>query len=98
MIKIWVDDIRKKPADYDIWMKSVTDATHYLRSLNPNTEILLDLDHDAGNYAKLGGDYYKILDWCEGHGYKPVVHFHSMNPVGVEKMRQIAQYNHWEEI
>jgi len=98
MIKIWVDDVRKAPKDYDIWMKSVTDTIHFLKHCHNRHDLFLDLDHDAGDYAKLGGDYYKILDWCEAHDYTPVVKFHSMNPVGVEKMRQIAQRNHWLEI
>ena len=98
MIKIWVDDVRPMPKGYDVCMKSTLDTIHYLKGHSPQTNIFLDLDHDAGNYAKLGGDYYKILDWCEGHGYNPVVHFHSQNSAGVEKMRFIAQHNHWEEI
>lgn len=98
MIKIWVDDVRKVPAGYDIALKSTTDVIHYLKGYKPSTNIFLDLDHDAGDFAKLGGDYYKILDWCEAHGYHPVVHFHSQNVVGVQKMRLIAQHNHWEEI
>ncbi len=98
MIKIWVDDIREMPADYTIWLRSTMDATHYIRKLNPKTMFLLDLDHDAGDYHKFGGDYYKILDWCEAHGYNPILHFHSMNPAGVEKMRLIADRNNWEVI
>lgn len=99
MYKIWVDDVRKPSKDYDVWMKSVTDTIHFLHNCQlSKREVLLDLDHDAGDYAKLGGDYYKILDWCEAHNYNPVVHFHSMNPVGVDKMRQIAQRNHWLEV
>ena len=98
MIKIWVDDIREMPADYTIWLRSTMDAIHYIRKLNPKTEFLLDLDHDAGNYYKFGGDYYKILDWCEAHRYTPFVRFHSMNPAGVTKMRLIANRNNWKII
>lgn len=48
--------------------------------------ILIDLDHDAGDYASKGGDYIKLLDWLEAKnivdtGYS--FHLHSMNPVGV---------------
>ena len=98
MIKIWVDDIREMPADYTIWLRSTMDATHYIRKLNPKTKFLLDLDHDAGDYEKLGGDYYKILDYCEAHGYNPIVHIHSMNSAGAWKMRLIAERNNWEII
>ena len=98
MNKIWVDDVRPMPAGYDMWVRSVVDATHYLRHLNPKTEILLDLDHDAGDYAKLGGDYFKILDWCEAHGYNPIVHIHTMNPAGAQRMRLIVARNNWLEV
>jgi hypothetical protein len=97
MIKIWVDDVRSMPKGYDIWLRSVIDVKHYIHSLSPHTEFMLDLDHDAGDYTKLGGDYIKILDWCEREGLNPVVRIHSMNPVGVSKMRQIISHNHWKE-
>ena len=43
MVKIWVDDVRKKPDDYDIWLKSVTDTIHYLRSFKPSDNFLIDI-------------------------------------------------------
>lgn len=100
MITIWIDDVRPAPSDkYDIALKSTIDVIHYLKThVRPEANVFLDIDHDAGDYAKLGGDYYKILDWCEAHNYNPVVHIHSMNVVGVQKMRQIIQRNGWEEI
>lgn len=100
MIKIWIDDVRPVPSDkYDIALKSTIDVIHYLKThVRSDANVFLDIDHDAGDYAKLGGDYYKILDWCEAHDYNPVMHIHSMNPVGIQKMRQIIQRNGWEEI
>ena len=100
MITIWIDDVRPAPSDnYDIALKSTVDVIHYLKThVRPEANVFLDIDHDAGDYAKLGGDYYKILDWCEAHNYNPVVHIHSMNVVGIQKMRQIIQRNRWEEI
>ena len=100
MITIWIDDVRPAPSDkYDIALKSTIDVIHYLKTrVRPEANVFLDIDHDAGDYAKLGGDYYKILDWCEAHNYNPVVHIHSMNPVGIQKMRQIIRRNGWEEI
>ena len=63
--------------------------------------ILIDLDHDAGDYAFEGGDYIKLLDWLEAKnivdtGYS--FHLHSMNPVGVQNMRAIIKKNGWREI
>jgi hypothetical protein len=62
-----------------------------------NIEVI-DLDHDAGDYASDGGDYIKILDWFEELGLKYPIHIHSKNPVGIENMRRIIQRNGWEEV
>ena len=115
-MKIWVDDDRPAPDGYE-WCKSVCDATqliegiymyHWIpefwKTMKDKLEVI-DLDHDAGDYAKDGGDYIKLLDYLEdcekNHGYdlKDVkFHIHSMNPVGIENMRRIIQKNGWKEI
>ena len=59
---------------------------------------LIDIDHDAGDYASDGGDYIKILDWLEETGRNYPIHIHSMNPVGVENMRRIIKRNGWIEV
>lgn len=59
---------------------------------------LIDIDHDAGEYANDGGDYIKLLDWLEETGRNYPIHIHSMNPVGVENMRRIIQRNGWTEV
>ena len=59
---------------------------------------LLDLDHDAGDYAFGGGDYIRILDWLEETGRNYPIRIHSANPVGVANMRAIIQQNNWKEI
>ena len=68
---------------------------------------LLDLDHDAGDYASEGGDFIEILKELERLSHRRVYHnaiceitfrLHSMNPVGVENMRAIIQRNAWKEI
>lgn len=59
---------------------------------------LIDIDHDAGEYAYDGGDYIKLLDWLEETGRSYPIHIHSMNPVGVENMRRIIQKNGWTEV
>ena len=59
---------------------------------------LIDIDHDAGDYAELGGDYIKLLEWLEETGRSYPIHIHSQNPVGVENMRRIIQKNGWREI
>lgn len=59
---------------------------------------IIDIDHDAGEYAQYGGDYIKLLDWLEETGRNYPIRIHSMNPVGVENMRRIINKNNWKEI
>lgn len=59
---------------------------------------LIDIDHDAGEYVRFGGDYIKLLDWLEATGRKYPIRIHSMNPVGVANMRRIIERNGWKEI
>lgn len=59
---------------------------------------LIDLDHDAGEFASDGGDYINILNWLEETGRNYPIRIHSMNPVGVENMRRIIEKNGWREV
>lgn len=59
---------------------------------------LIDIDHDAGDFADQGGDYIKLLDWLEETGRNYPIRIHSMNPVGVQNMRAVIQKNGWKEI
>ena len=59
---------------------------------------VIDIDHDAGDYACYGGDYIKLLDWLEETGRNYPIRIHSQNPVGVQNMRAIIQHNGWKEI
>lgn len=71
MIKIWVDDERPAPEDdyCHYKFKSVNETLLNLGSIirgmqafsKLGTTYLLDLDHDAGEYADDGGDYINIL-------------------------------------
>lgn len=103
-MKLWVDDLRPAPEGY-IRCRSVNEAIATIimsegceRTTTPVSELfpemiwrieLVDIDHDAGDYAKDGGDYIKLLDWLEDTGRNYPIRIHSMNPVGVENMRRI---------
>ena len=65
---------------------------------NKNIIELIDLDHDAGDFASDGGDYINILNWLEETGRNYPIRIHSMNPVGVENMRRIIERNGWREV
>lgn len=105
MFKLWIDDTRRPPAADWLLIRTVDQAKAairtYERSMSSDT-ILIDLDHDAGDYAKDGGgDYIEILNWLEREGIVDTgyfFHIHYMNPVGVQNMRTIIQHNGWREI
>lgn len=97
-LKIWVDDIREAPEGY-IWSKSVNQTIDIItKNENNYNNIILHLDHDAGDYVNDGGDYIKILDWLEETNRKVIVGIHSMNPVGIQNMLNIIQKNNWKLI
>ena len=99
-MKIWIDDIRSAPRGYVVWCTSVDAAKLYIQACENNSiKIeLIDLDHDAGEYATYGGDYINLLNWLEETGRRYPIKIHSMNPVGIENMRRIIKKNKWEEI
>lgn len=101
-MKVWVDDVRTPPEDYDYWCKSVDEAKAKITAVEKvrifGSITLIDVDHDAGEFAPFGGDYIKLLDWLEETGRSYPIRIHSMNPVGVENMRRIIQRNGWEEV
>lgn len=106
-MKLWIDDVRPAPEGY-VWCKSVNEAKHRIRRsceeliCNPQLDYykieLIDIDHDAGNFASDGGDYIRLLDWLEETGRNYPIRIHSQNPVGVENMRRIIQRNGWKEV
>jgi hypothetical protein len=106
MFHVWVDDVRFPPEDHNLWFwaRSTDEAKTAIRMYEKNLyvdTILIDLDHDAGDYAEDGGDYIEILNWLEREGIADTGYFfriHSQNPVGVENMRRIIQHNGWREI
>ena len=106
-MKIWIDDMRPAPEGY-YWIKSVNFAKQFISicifyethlDLEGSYKIdLIDIDHDAGEYAEDGGDYINLLNWFEERQINIPIHIHSMNPVGAENMRRIIRRNGWEEV
>lgn len=109
-MKIWVDDIRPAPEGYAL-CHSVNEAIETIKLAesfcfyNPTTKEerrvvieLIDIDHDAGEYATDGGDYIKLLDWLEETGRNYPIHIHSMNVVGRMNMLAICERNGWTVI
>ena len=100
--------MRPAPEGY-LWLKTVREAKNRIVSCErlykfslgtkPHYQVeLIDIDHDAGEYAKYGGDYIKLLDWLEETGRNYPIRIHSMNVVGVANMRAIIERNGWTEV
>ena len=99
-MKLWVDDVRPAPEGY-AWCKSVNEAKEKIRNREFDmlpTITMIDIDHDAGDYANDGGDFINLLNWLEYTGRNYPIRIHSMNPVGVENMRRIIKRNGWTEV
>ena len=96
-IKLWIDDVRTPPSEEWVWIKSVNAAKRYITMASPYgvADILLSVDHDAGDYASDGGDYIKLLDWLEETGRNYLIRIHSMNVVGRMNMEAICKRNGW---
>lgn len=96
--KIWIDDVRPAPDGYS-WVKTVNDAIQLLDDDIFHNIVLIDIDHDAGDYYNDGGDYIRVLDYLEFIGRNDIaIHIHSMNPVGINNMKRIIRRNHWLEV
>ena len=98
-MRLWIDDVRPAPYGY-VPLHSVDEAVEFIIwcECTKQSIELIDIDHDAGDYASDGGDYIKLLDWLEETGRNYPIHIHSMNPVGVANMRHIIKRNGWVEI
>lgn len=109
-MKLWIDDVRPAPEGY-VLCRSVNETIEIIELVesfyvyNSTTKEerrvvieLIDIDHDAGDYASDGGDYIRLLDWIEETGRNYPIRIHSMNPVGVENMRRIIRKNGWTEV
>lgn len=99
MIKLWIDDVRKKPEDDWILIQSVHQFIEWFEENEQPLPDIISIDHDAGAFWYDGGDYIKILDYLENQQIKNLkIHIHSQNPVGVENMARIIQKNGWKRV
>ena len=109
-MKIWIDDCRPAPKGYK-WHKSVNTAKRFIMEMELMNKPfhsapieVIDMDHDAGDFASDGGDYIELLNWleikqnCYNWTINSMFKIHSMNVVGVQNMRAIIQHNGWKEV
>lgn len=106
VMKIWVDDVRTVPNNDYLWAKSTNQAIHIIEECEdkirktgktPSEQnIVIDLDHDSGDFYGDGEDYIRILDWLESTNRAYSIRLHTMNPVGRQNMLNIIRKNNWK--
>ena len=98
-MKLWIDDVRPAPEGY-VWYKTVEETIAAIKTYARwGQEIeVIDLDHDAGEFYTMGGDYIEILNYLEEYMLDIPIRIHSMNVVGRQNMRAIIERNGWREI
>jgi len=95
----WHVEIDWKMYETTKMVRPLSDSLHRWKERAENEKIeLIDIDHDAGDYADQGGDFIKVLDYMEEHYLKAPIRIHSANAVGVANMRQIIERNGWKEV
>lgn len=86
-MKIWLDDERPMPAEFDVHLKR---GEHAIRALRLGGITCISLDHDLGDESEVTG--YDVAKFIEEAAYKGTlapleVLIHSANPVGVKNMQ-----------
>lgn len=95
MVFIWLDDVRPAP---DGWVRCWT-ATEAINALIKGDVAIISLDHDLGDGGYMQdhpGTGYDVLCWMEEKKFNdpswvvPIIKIHSANPVGVARMKVVA--------
>ena len=93
-MRVWLDDVREMPFDFDLHVRTAADAINVLATGGVR---VISLDHDLGE--EKNGTGYDVAKWIEekafawGHGEDAGLcplewHVHSQNPVGAGNMTQ----------
>jgi len=84
-MKVWLDDVRPKPPEFDVWIKNAERAIQLLR-IGGITHI--SLDHDLGDGKKTGYDVARFIEEsAHNKTLAPLrVSVHTDNPVGRKNM------------
>jgi len=96
-MKVWIDDIRKMPKNYDVWIHNYDEAFKLLMSDNYGNDYIehISFDHDLGE-GKTGYDIARIIERFAHDGLIPRMSWevHSANPVvkrNIEKAMKSAE-------
>ena len=111
-MKLWIDDVRPAPEGFYMSALSVNTAIKLIEMIEFRNNLnftdgnvpddfkieLIDIGHNAGNYAYDGGHYIKLLEWLEETGRNYPIHIHSDNQINLLWMREIIERNGWKEV
>jgi len=95
-MRLWIDDIREMPSDFDIWAKTANEAIIHLKT---NKITFVSFDHDLG-VGMDGNDVAKFIECLahDGQINRLKWQIHSQNPVGRDRI--LVSMNkadeHWE--
>lgn len=84
-LKLFLDDVRDKPVQYDIAVKTVHEAKAYIIT---GKVVAISFDHDLGT-EETGYDLAKFIEEQAYHGNIKRIswNIHSANPVGAANIR-----------
>lgn len=83
-MKLWLDDIRPMPDDFDIWAKTAKEAYQYI---DTGKVRYISFDHDLGD-GETGYDVAVYIEMRAFNNDIPRIEWnvHSANPVGRENI------------
>ena len=86
-LRVWLDDVRPMPDDFDCHVRTAQDAIALLKAGRVGC---ISLDHDLGEGdVGTGYDVASFIEECAFNGIRPPqCQIHSANPVGVQNMRR----------
>jgi hypothetical protein len=92
-IKIWLDDERPMPGNYNTHVKTALEAIELLKQ---GRVTAISLDHDLGEPE--AGSGYDVAKWIEEQAFHQkeqspnlIVSIHTDNPVGRQNMKYAIQ-------
>lgn len=90
-MRVWLDDVRKKPSDFDI---HIYDAEYAIKVLRKGIVTHMSFDHDLGDESEMTG--YAVARAIEEMAYHKQIPrltwaIHSANPVGRENIRRAME-------
>lgn len=65
-MRLWLDDERPRPPDYDLWVQTAQEA---IAELKEGKVTSISFDHDLGDESKVGNGYM-VAKWIEENAFK----------------------------